>query len=45
MNNHPEMTDRYRHISINNCDMITFNTPDYYSFELDRRMTTVTDVL
>lgn len=45
MNNHPETTDRYRHISINNCDIIAFNTSDYFSFELDRKTTTVADVL
>lgn len=45
MNNHPETTDRYRHISINNCDLIVFNTSDYASFELDREMTTVDDIM
>lgn len=41
MGNHPEKTDKYRHINIKNCELFTFLTSDFINFEIDKEMTNV----
>lgn len=44
LNNHPQLTDNYKHISIPNCGVIVFKTRDFRSFDIDNKLTTV-DIL
>lgn len=41
LGNHPLNTDKYKHIAIQNCGLIAFDTCDFANFSLDRDLTTV----
>jgi len=41
LGNHPIKTDKYKHITIKNCDMITFLTSDFKKFTLCSDLTTL----
>lgn len=41
MGNHPETTDRYRHINIQNCGLFAVKTNDFKSFVIDKQLTNI----